>query len=234
MSGVNNNIKNQVYTIIKERLVNCIYEPGSFLNEIQLAQELGCSRTPVREAISRLEQENLVQIFPKKGIYVTDISLNDVQQIFQTRLEIEPITLRMAADHLPMDTLKIFRKKFSEDHGDYKNDFNLDTIMHLFIIENCGNRYLIDIMQKVFEDNTRVILSSKQNQMHVHDARQEHLNIIDALIEHDVDKAAELMKEHVECCRKYALDYFYNMPSRLASFSSNYKTALENELLKER
>lgn len=143
MSTSNHNFKNQAYTIIKERLINCIYEPGSFLNEAQLAADLGCSRTPVREAISRLEFDNLVTVVPKKGIHVSDISLTDVQQIFQARLEIEPVALKMAAHNLPQAELLSFRDKFSESLPDIRDSYRLDTAMHLFIIEHCGNRYFI-------------------------------------------------------------------------------------------
>ena len=76
--------KNTLYQALKERLINCIYPPGSLLNEMQLAEEFSVSRTPVREAIGRLEMDGYVRVLPKKGIYVTDISLNDVHQIFQT------------------------------------------------------------------------------------------------------------------------------------------------------
>lgn len=224
----NKNYKNQAYKIIKDRLINCVYEPGTFLNEAQIASDLGCSRTPVREAISRLEYDNLVTVVPKKGIYVSDISLTDVQQIFQTRLEIEPVTLRMAASSLPIDELMAFRQKFSGELTDIHNGFRLDTAMHLFIIEHCGNRYLIDMMQKIFEDNTRVIISSKQNQVQIHDARLEHLEIIDALIERNTDKAASLMRTHVKSCQRAALDYFYNLQSFNASPATHYKELLAN------
>ncbi len=227
MSTSNHNFKSQAYSIIKDRLINCVYEPGSFLNEAQLAADLGCSRTPVREAISRLEYDNLVTVMPKKGILVSDISLTDVQQIFQARLEIEPITLRMAAPHLPQAELLDFQDKFSEGLMDIKNSFRLDTAMHLFIIEHCGNRYLIEMMQKLFQDNTRVIISSKQNQIQVHDARLEHLEIIHALLEQDTDKAMALMKTHIESCRKAALDYFYHMQAYSAAPSSVYKQVLD-------
>ncbi len=224
----NRNFKTQAYSIIKKRLINCTYKPGSFLNEAQLAADLGCSRTPVREAINRLEHDNLVKVVPKKGIYVSDISLTNVQQIFQTRLEIEPVTLRMAADSLPVDELREFREKFSGELTDIQNGFRLDTAMHLFIIEHCGNCYLIEMMQKLFEDNTRVIISSKQNQVQIHDARQEHCEIIDSLLEHNTDKAVTLMRSHVENCRKAALDYFYNIHNYSASPTSVYKAVLKN------
>ena len=72
------------------------YPPGSLLNEAQLSIELGVSRTPIREALNRIEHEGFIKILPKKGILVTEVSLNDVLHIFGARLEIEPIALRMA------------------------------------------------------------------------------------------------------------------------------------------
>src|SRR5699024_10105098 len=89
-----------------------------------------------------------------------------------------------------------------------QNSFRLDTAMHLFIIEHCGNRYIIDMMRRVFEDNTRIIISSKQNQIQIHDAKQEHLDILDLLYRDQYEEAAARMRSHIESCRKAALDYF--------------------------
>lgn len=227
VKSANKGLKNHTYCILKERLVNCIYPPGSLLNEAQLASDLGSSRTPVREAISRLEMEGFVKIMPKKGIYVTEISLNDVLQIFQTRMEIEPIALRLAAPHLPSGELLAFCEKFSDQVQDIQNGFRLDTAMHLFIIEHCGNRYIIDMMRHLFDENTRIIISSKQNQVQIHDARLEHLAILDCLRDMDVPKGMELMRSHIENCRKAALDYFCSVQTYLDSTSLTYKSQLE-------
>ena len=223
----NRDLKNHAYHILKERLINCIYEPGSFLNEAQLAADLGLSRTPVREAINRLESEGFVKIMPKKGIYVTDIQLSDILQIFQARIEIEPVALRMAAPHLPVDELLKFRETFTQDFPDVKNGFRLDTAMHLFIIEYCGNRYIIDMMHNLFDNNTKVVIASKQNLVQIHDARLEHLDIINTLIEKDFEKAATLMRTHVETCRRAALDYFYTMEAYSATRPATYKNHLK-------
>ena len=222
----NKDLKNHTYCILKERLVNCIYPPGTLLNEAQLAADLGASRTPVREAISRLEMEGFVKIMPKKGIYVTDISLNDVLQIFQTRIEIEPIAVRLAAPHLPREELLAFCGKFKGEAPDIQNGFRLDTAMHLFIIEHCGNRYIIDMMHRIFDENTRVIISSKQNQVQIHDARLEHLDILNSLLDKDTERAIGLMRSHVENCRKAALDYFCSIQTYMDSPSLTYKNQL--------
>ena len=222
----NKDLKNHTYCILKERLVNCIYPPGTLLNEAQLAADLGASRTPVREAISRLEMEGFVKIMPKKGIYVTDISLNDVLQNFQTRIEIEPIAVRLAAPHLPREELLAFCGKFKGEAPDIQNGFRLDTAMHLFIIEHCGNRYIIDMMHRIFDENTRVIISSKQNQVQIHDARLEHLDILNSLLDKDTERAIALMQSHIENCRKAALDYFCSIQTYMDSPSLTYKNQL--------
>lgn len=202
-------LKNSIYQDLKDKLINCVYQPGSVLNEIQLTNEYKVSRTPIREAISRLEMDGYLKILPKKGIYVTDISLNNVIQIFQVRAEIEPIAVKMAAPYLEEADLKMFRHKFEEEELDISNSFRLDTAMHLYIIEHCGNDYIIQMMHKVFDDNTKIIIASKQNQVKIHDAKCEHVEILDSLIaKKDIDQTAALMRAHIETCRRSALDYF--------------------------
>lgn len=203
------NIKNRAYAILKERLINCIYPPGNVLNEAQLAQDIGCSRTPVREAISLLESEGYVTIVPKKGIFVRGILLGDVLQIFQTRLEIEPIALKLAGPNLPVDTLINWRNLFRNQPADDANGFRIDTQMHLFIIEHCHNDYIIEMMKKVFDKNTRIIISSRQNRSHIEDARKEHIEILNTLIDQDFELAATQMRHHVGSCRRAAVDFFY-------------------------
>lgn len=211
----NRDLKNQVYQTLKEKLINCIYEPGSILNEPQLAAEYGLSRTPIREAISRLEMDGYVKIIPKKGIYVTDVSVNTAMQIFQARIEIEPIALKMAAPYLKVNDLMMFRNDFEKEIEDIQNSFRLDTAMHLFLIEHCGNPYIINMMRKLFDDNTRVVIASKQNQVKIHDAKCEHLEILDSLLAaDDIEKSAELMRKHIETCRRSALEYFYSQEYR--------------------
>lgn len=206
-------LKRRVYHTLREKLINCEYKPGSMLNESQLSEELGISRTPIREALTRIEQEGFIRIIPKKGIYVTDISLNDVLQIFQTRYEIEPVALKMAARRLPREELLRYREQFVGEEPDVRVGYKLDTAMHLFIIDHCGNRYITDMMHKVFDENTRVIISSKQNEVKIHDARLEHLEILDLLLDGAYNEAQQAMQVHIESCKKAALDYFYSMQS---------------------
>lgn len=204
------NLKSIAYHVLKERLIHCHYVPGSILKESELAEELKISRTPVREAISLLEIEGYLVIVPKKGILVTDITLNDVMQIFQVRMAIEPLTLKMAGPNLRVEELMDWLKKFqTATSTDIQNSFELDTQMHLFLIEHCHNKYIIDMMKTVFDKNTRIIISSKHNIAHVKDARQEHCEILTSLVNQDFELAADQMGKHLANCRKAAIDYFY-------------------------
>jgi DNA-binding GntR family transcriptional regulator len=217
--------KQQAYTELKRRIVECEYKPGSCINEASLVIDLGFSRTPIREALALIEQEGFIRIMPKKGIFITDISLNDVKQIFQVRKEIEPVALRMAASRLPQQILMEFLDRFLEEVPNVRSGLHLDTAMHLFIIEHCGNRYIIDMMRKVFEENTRIIISSRQHEVEIHDSRAEHVAILRLLLAGDNETAAESMVEHLDHCERAALDFFYN------AFSSedphfSYQTSL--------
>ncbi len=162
---------------------------------------------------------------------MTDVTLNDVVQIFQTRLEIEPIALRLAAPYLPEKELLYFRDSFSGDESDVRCGFRLDTAMHLFIIEHCGNHFIIDMMHQAFDQNTRVIISSKQNETKIHDARKEHLEIINLLLDHQAKEAQAALYSHIENCKKAALDYFYNLQAFASQPSPTYKAQLSMSLL---
>lgn len=223
----NKNLKDIAYRSIKEKIIECEYAPGMMLNEIQLCKELEISRTPVRESISRLESENFVKILPKKGIYVTDISMSDVIQIFQTRIEIEPITLRLAAPRLPKEELLSFRDKFKASEPDGKNSFRLDVAMHLFLLENCGNRYLIDMMHRVLAENTRIIISNKLYEVTTHDARKEHLEILELLIDGKYYEAVEAIRSHVKACRQSTLDHYYENQNLAYTPEPTYKAMLD-------
>jgi len=205
------NLKLQAYSILKEKIINCEYRPGSMLNEVQLATELGFSRTPIREAISILEMEGFLYIVPKKGILVTDILLSDIVQIFQARMEIEPITLKLAGPHIPREELIEWKEKFSSDPLCIEQGYQADTAMHLSIINHCNNSYIIEMMKKLFDKNTRIIISSAENKAHLQTARKEHLEILDCMLNQDYESAAAKMRSHVAGCRNAALDFFYSV-----------------------
>ena len=107
------NLKTQAYNTIRQKIVTCEYAPGTFLNEELLTTELGLSRTPVRDALSRLEQEGLIEIKPKKGIIVMPLSINTINMIFEVRQLYEPYILLNYGNALSVERLKDFYNIFS-------------------------------------------------------------------------------------------------------------------------
>ena len=204
------NLKHQIYQDLKKKLIHCVLPPGSELNELSLTEEYKVSRTPIREAISQLELEGYVKVVPKKGIYISDISVDSVVEIFQTRTEIEPLALRMAFPFLDIKTLLDFRQRFEEEREDeLVPTSQLDMDMHLYIIDCCRNSYLIDMMHRLFDDNLRLVISTGLNSVQIHNARVEHIGILDSLITgQDPEASASLLKEHIFTCRTAALKYF--------------------------
>lgn len=79
------NLRSVAYSSIKENIINCTYAPGAFLDTAFIVQELGMSRTPVREAITKLEQEGLVQIVSQKGVLIQNVTLKNIRDVYTTR-----------------------------------------------------------------------------------------------------------------------------------------------------
>lgn len=230
MAVVDKDLKALAYRKIKERIIECEYAPGTIINGIQICEELGISRTPVREAISRLESEGFIKVMPKRGIYVNGISLNDVMQIFQVRLEIEPFALRLAAPRLPKNELLKFRERIVKNDTEVHDGFRLDAAFHLFFVEYCGNRFIIDMMRQVLAQNNRVTISTHQNEAVLNEQLQkEHLSIIDLVLENRIEDAAAAMEAHIRSCRQLTLDHFYmSQAGYVPPEELSYKDMLRN------
>jgi len=199
-----------VYKKILDKLISCEYAPGSQINELQLAEEYNVSRTPVREAVNRLESQGYLKVLPKKGIYVKDITIQDVLQVFKVRIEMEPIALRMSAPYLDISALIDLRQKYidsREMNMDYLTHYYIDMEMHHYFVDLCGNRYIIEMMNRVLNDNLRITIESKQDHTLVHDANQEHIDILDCLIRQEpIENAMKLLEKHLRICCLVALE----------------------------
>ena len=102
-------LKLQAYQYLKTKILNCEYRPNEFLNEQKLCAEMGnISRTPMRDALGRLEQEGLITILPKKGLMVSGITEEDVHSMFEMRLLVEPYALRTYGNLIPREQLEAY------------------------------------------------------------------------------------------------------------------------------
>lgn len=214
------NLKTQAYNTIRQKIVTCEYAPGTFLNEELLTTELGLSRTPVRDALSRLEQEGLIEIKPKKGIIVMPLSINTINMIFEVRQLYEPYILLNYGNALSVERLKDFYNIFSSsktNHNCYNNNdyfYELDTEFHNFVVDACPNTYIHQNYNMIQTQAERFrYMTGNISEKRLDDTFQEHLDIIRACLRNDWKEAAEQMSAHLEESKKATFQLIFSSTS---------------------
>ena len=155
------NLKTLAYNKIRQKIVTCEYAPGTFLNEEILTEALGLSRTPIRDALSRLEQEGLIEIRPKRGITVKSLTVSDINMIFEVRNLYEPYILKNYGSLLPVERLHGFYDIFLHTDSNsecFKNNdyfYELDSDFHLMIVRSCPNVYIQNNYSLILTQNAR-------------------------------------------------------------------------------
>ncbi|WP_169823780.1 GntR family transcriptional regulator [Anaerobium acetethylicum] len=194
-------LKQKAYDSIRSKILNCEYPPNLFLNEDILCKELNVSRTPIRDALSRLEQENLVTIMPKKGIIVSPLTINEINMIYETRLLIEPYILATYGCRITdvkEARLREILKKASSSHDNLQLFYALDDEYHRIIVELCENKYLIQCYENIHAQNLRLrIISGNMNRERLDASQHEHDEISAFILRKDYQKAAEAMRTHL-------------------------------------
>ena len=194
-------LTNQAYEYLYRKIVSCEYLPGQELNEKQLLEETSFGRTPLREALLMLQAENLIDIFPRKGMRITPFTEKSIDDLYQTRKLIEPTVCRKYITMYSKSKLLEFLKQFerAEKGSDY-DKFQIDTSFHSYLIGITENNILINLYQSVMIQQMRLAvyaaLNDDQNRVGNLD---QHRAIIDALLrenEEDVQDAIVLHINH--------------------------------------
>lgn len=203
-----NTLKEQAYAIIKENIINCVYAPSSFLVESELMQQVGASRTPIREALNKLEQENLVRILPKRGVLVSDITMGTLNEVYEVRRLVEPYIVREYGCRLDGEALR-------REYEQVKQSARLPTGMQLHRVDNdlhqmllnvSGNSYLCAMMDNIYGHNNRIrVFSGMKVAERRSDTCKEHLEILRFLLEQDYERAAQAMLTHLENSKQTAV-----------------------------
>ncbi|MCX5336376.1 MULTISPECIES: GntR family transcriptional regulator [unclassified Streptomyces] len=193
----------RAYRVIRDRLVMLEIRPGSPINEDQLAQSLGVGRTPVREALKRLQYERLIATYPRRGTFATDVNITDLAHISEVRQELEPLAAAQAArrataaDRATLTALRRELENADPRRHSAAELMHLDLQVHRAIYASTHNPYLVDTL--VHYDNlaTRIwcLFVDRLTDMAGHVS--EHGPLIEAIVAGDPDKAAHLAGSHV-------------------------------------
>ncbi len=197
-------LKDKVFEALREAVVSMDFyadkEPPR-LDERKLAQDLGVSRTPVREALSRLEQDGLVKNIPRRGTFVVRKTRSEIIQVIEVWAALESMAARLVTELASDKDLSLFKKEcepYYTDRGDAPIDeYSEQNIkFHQRIIELSGNTYLIDTARRSFMHMYAIRASTIKHRDRKLQSMIDHRLIIDALVSRKTEVAEILVREH--------------------------------------
>ena len=196
---------------LREAIRTGLLRPGERLMEIQLAEELGVSRTPVREAIRKLDQEGFVVMMPRRGAYVANMSIRDVNEIFEIRTALESLSNGLAAERITGEELEELQSLLVQI-GKYIEEDNMDKIVdtdiefHELLYRVSRNSRLEGIISNLREQLTRFRTLSMSHPGRLEATLEEHRAIVDAIAKGDVGAAQRAAEYHMEKSEQTLMD----------------------------
>ncbi|MCU0513584.1 MAG: GntR family transcriptional regulator [Anaerolineae bacterium] len=188
---------------IREAILRGDLLPGSRIDQNQLAQELNTSLIPVREALKKLESEGFVQIIPRRGAFVVDISLADLEHLYHARQIIEGQVAYLAAAHLNENDLARLAELAQQlrqalERDDYDEFTRLNHTFHFIIYNAAGNKYLAEMIAGLWElaERYRFRYQFVQGQHDLINA--EHQAILEAAQNHDAPRLQRMIEQHIQ------------------------------------
>ena len=194
-------LANQVYETIERNILNGVYPQGDVLSESKLSEELGVSRTPIREALTRLETDKLIETTPM-GAIVIGISEKDVKDMFQVKLHLDPIAMKMAAQNISdeaLDKLKdnIEQQAFYNSKGNFEKLRDLDTEFHDTIYAESKSPILQNILSGIHHKLLKYRQASLEKDRRSNYTVGEHEAIYEALKSRDEMRVELLILQHI-------------------------------------
>lgn len=196
-------LRSRVFSQIQNDIINGKYAPGESLVETKLSEELGVSRTPVREAIRQLELEGLVQSIPNKGTLVKGVTPQDIKDIYTIRMRIEGLAARWAAEKITEEELLELREALElEEFYTVKNDashlLRFDSRFHDIIFKASKSSPLKNMLQSFHLYIQRARTTSLESPNRAEKMLEEHRAILKAIESRDPDSAERLTTEHIK------------------------------------
>ena len=203
--------REKTYKAIKQAIISYEVKPGEPLAEEQIANKLGVSRTPVREALKELQKEGLVKMIYRKGAFVADISSEDVEEIFLLREILECAAVKIAIPRLKEEDLIEMESLFNSISKDiemknYKDIFDTDIKLHSLIVDTAGNRRLSKFLNILNGQVQRMRILSATAPGRLNKSLQEHKDILEALKKRDTGLAEQRLKHHIRNIKNNILE----------------------------
>lgn len=194
-------LRGRVFHKLREDILSGKYKEREELKEVAIGEELGVSRTPVREAFRQLELEGLIQIIPNKGAFVTGITVKDVKDIYMIRSKLEGLCARWATEHITKEQMEemeenVYLTEFHTKKGHMDQIAELDNRFHDILYEACDSKML----EHLLKDYHNYVLRVRKKSLATDRAsvsNNEHRQIMEAIRDKDADRAEELANAHM-------------------------------------
>lgn len=191
----------EAYHQIKEKIITLDLAPSSVINEQALMKNLGLGRTPIREALQRLDAEGLVHIVPRRGMFVTDISITDLQEIFEVRIVMAGFCARLAARRITPEQIAqleaVLRDLEQVQGGDSIALMEIDKRFQRVLYQAAGNKFLTDALERLYDSGLRLWHLVLHRLGDVRDAIEQHREVLEALKARDEKMAESLIQQHI-------------------------------------
>ena len=208
-------IKDQVYDVLKENIVSGILQPGERVQEVQIAEQLQVSRSPVRNAINRLVGEGLLESIPNKCVCVRQFTDREIIESYEFRLIIERYSIEKVLEHMSPEIekeLRRFKKEFLtySSFDQLKSCLRTDTEFHDYIVTVSGNHVIKEALDKVsmMISPFRTLALSREKRFY--ESVEEHTGIIDALLDRDEQQAEAYCIRHLTRAKEEILTHLTN------------------------
>lgn len=195
-------LRDVVFKRLRDAIITGELEPGTRLMEIQLAEKMGVSRTPIREAIRKLELEGLIVMIPRKGAHVANFTAKDIEDVLEIRAALEALSTRLACNRLTNEDfaqLEVAIKEYSKaaKNQDVDGMIKYDIEFHDIICKATGNEKLVQMFANVKEQVERYRVAYLKNKDENVRVEKEHREILKALKERNGEKASKLTIDHI-------------------------------------
>ncbi len=200
-------IADQVYSILRKNICEGQYPPGSWLQEVELCNQLGVSRSPVREALHRLVSDGLVVSVPNRGTFVKEFTCRDIDEIFDMRVMLEEYAIRrsrrnMTSQHIET-LLDILRQlEYFYAAGDVEEYTRVDAVLHKEMVALGNNSIVSTTYDRVGIMNQQFRVLSLSVRSRFEESLGEHRQVIQALIEGNTAMAEQCNRRHLELARE--------------------------------
>jgi len=191
-------VNKEIYKELKKRIVFLDYKPKQVLSIKKLANEFGVSPIPIREVLILLEAEKLVHIIPNNGIYVTDVSFQELKDVFEVRLFLIGLSGRLAAERITpeeLSKLKELLEKIKQEK-DRRKLIQLDAEFHDLVNYSTKNQTLAETLKRLRNQIGRLWFFAKENDAYSQKIPEDFEELIKALENKDQDKSELIMRNH--------------------------------------